>query len=48
MKKLLIAATLIISTGLLASCQQKAESRPTAPLKIFVGFKKDISTADVK
>jgi len=48
MKKLLIAAALILSTSVLTSCKKEETARPEAPLKTLMGFKKDISTADIK
>ena len=48
MKKLLLAAALIFSTSVLTSCKKEMNERPAAPVKTLMGFKKDISTADVK
>ncbi|MBE9586290.1 hypothetical protein IM792_17695 [Mucilaginibacter sp. JRF] len=46
MKKIIIAALVVIA-GSLASCQKEHhEATLKAPLHTFMGFKNDISTAD--
>jgi hypothetical protein len=46
MKKIVLAALVVIA-GSLASCQkERHEAAPKAPLHTLMGFKNDISTAD--
>jgi hypothetical protein len=45
MTRKLIAA-LILGMILFTSCTKENDVRPVAPLSTFIGFKKDISTAD--
>jgi hypothetical protein len=47
MKKIIIAAALIITSGVLPSCTKQADVKPTATIEInLTGNMKDVGTAD--
>jgi hypothetical protein len=47
MKKIIIAAALILSTGILPSCTKQAPVKTTATLeRSTISTKKDVGTAD--
>ncbi|MFD0792176.1 hypothetical protein ACFQZX_01030 [Mucilaginibacter litoreus] len=47
MKKIIIAAALILTSGILPSCTKEADVKPTARFEhSTVSTKKDIGTAD--
>jgi len=47
MKKITIAAVLLLSTGILPSCTKQSPVKPTATLeRSTISTKKDIGTAD--
>lgn len=45
MKKIALAV-LVIGASILTSCKKENDLKPVAPLQTYIGFKKDISTAD--
>ncbi|MBD1391468.1 hypothetical protein [Mucilaginibacter glaciei] len=47
MKKITIAAALLLTTGILTSCSKQAPVKPTATIEqSTVSTKKDVGTAD--
>ncbi|WP_164849931.1 hypothetical protein [Mucilaginibacter limnophilus] len=44
--KRIALAVLVIGASILTSCKKENDVKPVAPVQTFIGFKKDISSAD--